>query len=231
VDSSVGGKTGINLRQGKNLVGAFWHPRFVICDTGLLATLSRRQMAAGLAEVVKYACIARPSLLHRIESSFPAMLGPERHVDPALVAACVRIKAAVVGADEREADRRRILNFGHTYGHALERAVEHPPLLHGEAVALGMLVALELSVRAYPQSPDLVRDVYGLLRAIFPRLEFPSVPWRRVSPYLARDKKVSGRATVWVLLRRLGQPVMTEVRAARTIQSAVAVATARWNGR
>jgi 3-dehydroquinate synthase len=228
VDSAIGGKTGVNLPQGKNLVGAIWQPRLVVCDTSLLATLPPRQIASGLAEVVKYGCIARPDLLERTERRLSRLLGRPSHIAATLVADCVSIKAKIVSHDERESDLRRILNFGHTWGHALERTAGPTTLTHGEAVALGMLVALELSVRREKLTRREADEVGALLKRIFPRLTFPDIPYAKLEGFLARDKKVARGLQVWILLRRLGAPVVRDGVPRDAIHEAVLVAAERW---
>jgi len=145
VDASVGGKVGVNLPGGKNLVGAFYQPSLVVADPDVLRTLPRREFRAGLYEVIKYAMACSADLFSRLQGD----LGPVSRRDGdalvPIIAACCRIKAAIVGADERESGPRRILNFGHTAGHALEAVTQFTRFLHGEAVAYGMLVAAELS--------------------------------------------------------------------------------------
>ena len=147
VDSSVGGKTAVNHPAGKNLIGAFHQPRAVIADVGVLATLPEREFRAGLAEVIKYGVIADPAFFDWLESHIDDLLDR----DPACLVHAIRrsceIKAAVVADDEREQGRRVILNFGHTFGHAIEAVTGYQRLLHGEAVALGMNMAMDLSVR------------------------------------------------------------------------------------
>jgi 3-dehydroquinate synthase len=231
VDSAIGGKTGVNLKAGKNLVGAFWQPRLVVCDTHLIASLPRRQVASGLAEVVKYACISHPVLLDMVGESLTQLLHEPPRVDPELVALCVKAKADVVAVDEREADRRRMLNFGHTFGHALEATLGYDRLLHGEAVALGMLVALELSVKFTGLAEPTAERITSLLRQIFKGLDFPDVPFVRVSEAMTRDKKVQGGRSIWVLLKALGDPVLHYVADTAAVERAVAAAQTRWTRR
>jgi 3-dehydroquinate synthase len=144
VDSSVGGKTAINHPAGKNLIGAFYQPLGVVADVDALKTLPRREVVAGLAEVIKYGAIADDSFLAWIESRLPALLGG----DPAALAQAVtrscRIKASVVGADERESGPRAVLNFGHTFAHAIETGTGHGSWLQGEAVGCGMAMGADL---------------------------------------------------------------------------------------
>ena len=147
VDSSVGGKTGVNRPGGKNLLGAFHQPRCVLADTGTLSSLPRREVAAGLAEVIKYGLIADAPFLSWIERELGALFeGDEVALQHAIYRSC-QIKAAIVAADERESGQRALLNLGHTFGHAVEAATGYGAWLHGEAVGLGMLMAADLSHR------------------------------------------------------------------------------------
>ena len=147
VDSSVGGKTAINHPLGKNMIGAFYQPRLVVCDLATLDTLPARELAAGLAEVIKYGPIADMALFAWLEQNMDALLARDRAALAHAVKRSCEIKAAVVGADEREAGLRAILNFGHTFGHAIEAGMGYGVWLHGEAVAAGMVMAAELSRR------------------------------------------------------------------------------------
>ena len=146
MDSAVGGKVGVNHPLGKNLIGAFHQPHAVFIDTSVLATLPRREFRAGLYEVIKYGMTSSPGLFDKVARDRAAMFARDPEVLIALITESCRIKAAVVAADEREAGLRRILNFGHTAGHALEAVTRYRRFRHGEAVAYGMLVAAELSV-------------------------------------------------------------------------------------
>jgi len=147
VDSSVGGKTGINHPLGKNMIGAFYQPQWVVCDLDTLATLPARELATGLAEVIKYGPIADMALFTWLEAHMPQLLAREPWALAYVVRRCCEIKAMVVGADEREAGLRAILNFGHTFGHAIEAGLGYGIWLHGEGVAAGMVMAAELSQR------------------------------------------------------------------------------------
>ncbi|HJZ86325.1 MAG TPA: 3-dehydroquinate synthase [Polyangia bacterium] len=198
-DAAIGGKTGVNLSAGKNLVGAFWQPRLVYADVSTLATLPPREVAAGLAEVVKYGLIADPVILDLLESQpvAPPLLSE-------LVARSAAIKAQIVSRDEREAGERTLLNFGHTVGHAIEVATSYTTLLHGEAVALGMLAACRVSA-ALGGDPALE----GRLRALLTRLGLPT----ELEPYLhphvlahmATDKKHAASRVRFVVCERAGR--------------------------
>jgi len=207
VDASVGGKTGVDLRAGKNLVGAFHQPRAVVADLGFLDTLPDRERIAGLAEVVKCGFIADPEILTILERT-GAAISPETYLD--LVARAVRVKAEVVAEDETEGGRRAILNFGHTIGHALEAASGYG-LLHGEAVSLGMIAALGLGAARGETPPALVERG----RALLSRLGLPVDLEGRLGPeVLARinvDKKRAGRAIKFVFCPAPGQTRLVEL--------------------
>lgn len=207
VDSSVGGKTGIDLPEGKNLVGAFHQPSLVVADLNLLRTLPPRERASGLAEVVKYGVIRDADLFAELERRLPLReedLAGDRWA--AIIARCCRIKAEVVAADEREGGLRAILNFGHTLGHALERMTGYADLRHGEAVAIGMVYAARLSerVRGWPTS-DTARLIRVLKAADLPTMPPRSWPWPEVRRAMATDKKSRAGAPRFVLGDRIGQ--------------------------
>lgn len=147
VDSSVGGKTAINHPLGKNMIGAFYQPQLVVCDLSTLDTLPQRELSAGLAEVIKYGPIADMAFMEWLESSMDALLARDRTALGYAVRRCCEIKAGVVGQDERESGLRAILNFGHTFGHAIEAGMGYGTWLHGEGVGAGMVMAAELSRR------------------------------------------------------------------------------------
>jgi 3-dehydroquinate synthase len=211
VDSSVGGKTGINSTKGKNLVGAFHQPRLVVADTGLLDTLPLRELRAGYAEVVKYGLIDRPDFYTWLESGAWRGIfsgGPER--EEAVAIACAA-KAAIVARDETETGDRALLNLGHTFGHALEALVEYDAarLVHGEAVALGMAMAHRYSAKAGLCPPDLPARVETHLAEVgLPtRLGQVDGPWTPDSllTMMAQDKKVTRGTLTFILTRGLGQ--------------------------
>ncbi len=213
VDSSVGGKTGVNHAAGKNLVGAFWQPCAVVASQAVLATLPARQRRCGLAEAVKHGFIADASLVRWAVANASQLVALEAATTAELVARCVAIKAAVVAADEREAGQRAILNFGHTFGHAFELELGYGRLTHGEAIALGMVVAADLSVALkVAERPDLSQEVVAALKA----LELPHRPYDAQWPGLdalvgaARaDKKAVGDDSVrFILLRQSGTPLI-----------------------
>lgn len=207
VDASVGGKTGVDLPAGKNLVGAFHQPRAVVADLGFLDTLPAREIAAGMAEVVKAGLIADAELLAQLEAHAGA-LSPDTL--ETVIGAAVRVKADVVTEDEREGGRRAILNFGHTVGHALEAESQYA-LLHGEAVSLGMVAALALGKARGVTDPSLLPRTATLLD----RLGLPVDVAPRLSPaVLARidvDKKRRSDQVRFVLVPRAGSAVIQEI--------------------
>jgi 3-dehydroquinate synthase len=206
VDASVGGKTGVDLPAGKNLVGAFHQPRAVVADLGFLDTLPAREQAAGMAEVVKAGLIADAALFERIERESAL----DRELLAELITAAVRVKAEVVTEDERESGRRAILNFGHTLGHALEAESAYA-LLHGEAVSLGMVAALTIGQARGVTEPALVPRAIRLLA----RLGLPvDVNGRINGQVLARievDKKRRSDGVKFVFVPRPGDAVVVEV--------------------
>src|SRR5690242_9636105 len=173
VDSSVGGKTGVDHPAGKNLIGAFHQPRAVVADLGTLATLPDRELRAGLAEVVKTACIGDADFFGWLEAHADALLAADTEILTHAIARCCRFKAGVVERDEREAGERALLNFGHTFGHAIEAQAGYGTLLHGEAVAVGMLLAARLSVRLGMADENDTQRLRALLQAFGLPLELP----------------------------------------------------------
>jgi 3-dehydroquinate synthase len=219
VDSSVGGKTGVNIPEGKNLVGAFHQPCLVVADVLTLRTLPDREFRSGVAEVVKHGMIADPKLFCLLEEQAPQILARDAGVLEDIVARSCAIKVRVVEADEREAGLRAMLNFGHTVGHAIEAALGYGRVTHGEAVAHGMLVAAVLSVRRglCPEG-DALR-----LRRLLERFQLLGVPVldpEALESYMVSDKKVRGGVLQFVLTHGVGSvsfaPVLdrNELRAA-----------------
>lgn len=205
VDSSVGGKTGVNLPAGKNLVGAFHQPRAVIADTDTLDTLPVREFRAGLAEVVKYGALGDAAFLAWLEDHADALLGREPACLAEAIARCCAHKAAIVARDETERGERALLNLGHTFGHALERACGYGVLLHGEAVAIGMCQAATLSARL-GRAPDA--DGARLAR-LLKQLGLPTVPPDGLDPkallaHMRLDKKNLGGRLRLILWRGIG---------------------------
>jgi 3-dehydroquinate synthase len=214
VDSSVGGKVGVNLPTGKNLVGSFHSPTLVVCDTAVLDTLPAREFRAGLYEVVKYGVIADQALFARVEHQLSGILANDQKLLTELVAACCRIKADVVMTDERESGLRRILNFGHTVGHALEAMTRYRRFRHGEAVGYGMLAAARISTARGLMSADEEARLAQLIHNMGP---LPSLGDLRASDALdviAHDKKVVNGRLHFVLAKGLGATeIVADVRA------------------
>ncbi len=205
VDSSVGGKTGINLAAGKNLAGAFHHPEAVIIAGDFLRTLPAREFAAGMAEVIKYGLLGDAALFRRLERS---ALQPEHPALAAVIRRCCAMKAAIVRADERETAKdggRTLLNLGHTFGHAIERVAGFGTYLHGEAVAVGLVAAARLSVRLGRLAPTEVARIERVLAAHhLPVRLRRRLPLRKLVDAMRSDKKVRGGRVRFVVLDRLG---------------------------
>jgi 3-dehydroquinate synthase len=207
VDSSVGGKVGVNLPAGKNLVGAFHQPRHVLCDLATLDTLPEREFRAGLAEVIKYGIIYDASLFQKLETELPKILKRNEEALTEIVARSCEIKAEVVGQDETESGLRAILNFGHTIGHGLEAISRYGKYLHGEAISIGQVAAAVLSNRltGLPQS-DVER-----IRILFKRAGLPmtvrlnKLQRKQLFDAMRLDKKVSGGEIKFVLARAIGK--------------------------
>ncbi|MFZ6046062.1 3-dehydroquinate synthase [Pseudomonas sp. CR3202] len=210
VDSSVGGKTGINHPLGKNMVGAFYQPKAVIIDTDSLRTLPERELSAGLAEVIKYGLICDEPFLPWLVEKMPALRGLDAGALTEAIERSCAAKARVVGVDERESGLRAILNLGHTFGHAIETQQGYGAWLHGEAVSAGTVMALEMSSRLGWISTDERDAAIHLLRSA----GLPVVPPADMTPehflqHMAVDKKVLDGQLRLVLLRRIGEAVVT----------------------
>jgi 3-dehydroquinate synthase len=207
VDSSVGGKVGVNLKAGKNLVGAFHQPRLVLCDLDTLETLPRREFRAGLAEVIKYGIISDAALFRTLERRLDGLLKRQPDILAEVVARCCAIKARVVGQDETEGGVRAILNFGHTIGHALEAISRYGKYLHGEAIAIGQVAAAHLSARALGlphRDVDRIRSLFR--RAGLPvRVSLAPAQWRALRQAMLLDKKVRAGEIQFVLARKIGR--------------------------
>ncbi len=209
VDSSVGGKVGVNLAAGKNLVGAFHQPRLVLCDLDTLRTLPPRELRAGLAEVIKYGIIYDAPLFARLERDLPKLLRLDRAELAEVVARCCAIKAEVVGQDETETGLRAILNFGHTIGHALEAISRYGKYLHGEAIAIGQVAAAELSSALMGLPPADAERIADLFRhaGLPTSVELNARAMKNLFAAMRLDKKVSGGEIKFVLAKKLGEVV------------------------
>jgi 3-dehydroquinate synthase len=204
VDSSVGGKTGVNHPLGKNMIGAFHQPRAVLIDTDCLSTLPDREFAAGLAEVIKYGAIRDLAFFEWLETHLPRLIARDADALVHAVTESCRIKAEIVVADEREAGERALLNFGHTFGHAIEAGVGYGEWLHGEAVAAGMVLAAQLSERlGLLAHADVLRLCALLQRAGLP-VDAPRLGYERYLALMRHDKKVVAGSIRFVLLRGVG---------------------------
>jgi 3-dehydroquinate synthase len=219
VDSSVGGKTGVNHPGGKNLIGAFHQPRAVVSDIGTLGTLPPRELRAGLAEVIKIGLVADASFFVWIEGNLDALLGLDAAALTHAIRRSCEIKAGIVAEDEHEHGRRALLNLGHTFGHAIETAAGYGAWLHGEAVGAGMLMAADLSARlGWLGSKDVERVRSLLQRAGLP-VAAPRIGAARGLELMGMDKKVLAGRIRLVLLRRLGEGVVADDYPAEALQS------------
>ncbi len=216
VDSSVGGKTGINARQGKNLIGIFNQPDLVLADTDVLDTLSEREFRAGYAEVAKYGLIDKPDFFEWLEKNWREVFAGGAARIEAIAVSC-QAKADVVAADERENGRRALLNLGHTFGHALEAATQYDSsrLVHGEGVSIGMVLAHRFSARMNLVSPDLADRVEAHLKAVGLPTRMDEIPGELpptevLMDAIAQDKKVKAGQLTFILTRGLGQSFVAD---------------------
>ena len=210
VDSSVGGKTGVNHPQGKNMIGAFHQPACVLIDTDTLDTLDDRPLAAGLAEVIKYGLIRDAAFFDWLEQNIELLKARDKQALAYAIERSCALKAEIVAADERESGQRALLNLGHTFGHAIETGTGYGNWLHGEAVATGMLMAADLSARHGWLSPDAVRRTEKLLQqSNLPTNAPDEMDTARFLELMAVDKKVVDGGLRLVLLKAIGDAVLT----------------------
>jgi 3-dehydroquinate synthase len=214
VDSSVGGKTGINHPAGKNMIGAFHQPKLVIADVGTLATLPRRELAAGLAEVIKHGAITDPTYLNFVAQQMPQLLALNPTVLEQVVRRSVEIKASVVIADEREVGLRATLNFGHTFGHAIEAGLGYGEWLHGEAVGAGMVMAADLSWRLGLLPKESMEQLIAIIASAGLPITAPAWSPERYIELMSVDKKAQSGVPKFVLLDGLGKAISMNVEAA-----------------
>jgi 3-dehydroquinate synthase len=221
VDSSVGGKVGVNLKAGKNLVGAFYQPRLVLCDLDALKSLPEREFRAGLAEIIKYGIIYDAALFEKLERDMAKILRRDPEILADIIARSCEIKAEVVSQDETESGLRAILNFGHTIGHALEAISGYGKYLHGEAISIGEVAAAKISAKCLGFPVDEVQRIAELFeRAGLPiHVKLRGSDKGRLFAAMKLDKKVSGGEIKFVLARKIGmaefgqavpQPVVEE---------------------
>lgn len=219
VDSAIGGKTGVNLKAGKNLIGTFHQPQAVLIDPEVLATLPEREYRSGLFEAMKYGVIRNPAIFELMEQHRDELLKRDADLLQQLIAACIQVKADVVGADEREGGVRRILNYGHTVGHALEAETGYKKLLHGEAVGLGMIAACAIGERVGVTPGDVSERIVELVLAYGP-LPKVDVSAKKVFTRLLSDKKSVGGVPHFILAKSIGEvEVVNTVKAQMVIEA------------
>jgi 3-dehydroquinate synthase len=205
VDSAIGGKTGVNLPEGKNLVGAFYQPDLIVCDPKMLRTLPDREYRSGLYEVIKYGVIGDAELFRSLERDLDRLLDRDSRALSEVIPRCIRQKARVTAADEREAGRREILNFGHTFGHALESVTRYRVYRHGEAVGWGMIAASLVAIATEHLALEQAARIIRLVRRVGPLPGLPCIPAARVIDAMRSDKKARGGRLRFVLPRRIGR--------------------------
>jgi 3-dehydroquinate synthase len=220
VDSAIGGKTGVNLKSGKNLLGTFYQPLAVLADPDVLATLPEREYRSGLFEAMKYGVIRNPAIFELMESNRDALLRRDGALLETLITECIRVKAEVVSADERESGERRILNFGHTIGHALEAETDYQQFLHGEAVGWGMIAATMIGAEMQVTDSLTAQRIIRLVRAYapLPRVEVNS---EGIAKRLLSDKKTVGGVPHFVLPTEIGKVEVVNTVLERAILHAV----------
>jgi len=209
VDSSVGGKTGINHPLGKNMIGAFYQPKVVVADTSTLDTLPARELSAGLAEVIKHGCVIDTAFFNWIEANIGQLMARDKGALAYAIARSCEIKADVVRQDEREGGLRAILNFGHTFGHAIEAGLGYGDWLHGEAVGCGMVMAADLSRRMGYIDAATVERIRALVAAAGLPVTAPDLGVERWLELMEVDKKNEGGAIKFILLKPLGKAHIT----------------------
>ena len=222
VDSSIGGKTGINLMEGKNLVGVFYQPRLVFTDTAFLNTLDMRQMRSGMAEIIKYGIIKDPALFSFLEKNYKKCLQRDPMALEYIISRCAKIKADIVGKDEREKKMiRTVLNFGHTIGHALESAAHYQKLNHGESVALGMLAAADISLGLGLIDTLTKKRIEVLIRAVGLPCKVHGLKTSLILSRMRYDKKFFGARNRLVLLKGIGRTEIVEKVPSQLIVAAI----------
>ena len=204
VDSGIGGKTGVNLPEGKNLVGAFYSPRLVLADPVTLSTLRPREFRSGLYEIIKYGVIADERLFAFLESSIETLVNRDAKALDFVIPRCIQVKAMVVSCDERESGLREILNFGHTFAHAFETATGYRKYLHGEAVGWGMIAAARLGRRVGLMADAHATRIERLVRRVGPLPALPATKISRLMEIMHSDKKTRGGKLRFVLSRKIG---------------------------
>jgi len=223
VDSSVGGKVGVNLPSGKNLVGAFYQPKLVLCDLDALKTLPSREFCAGLAEVIKYGIIYDVQFFERLERDLPNILRQDPKGMTEVVARCCQIKAEVVGHDEKEAGLRAILNFGHTIGHGLEAISKYGRYLHGEAISIGQMTAAKIShaVSGLPATQVTRMKALFTQAGLPTEVKLTTAQTRNLLAAMRLDKKVSDGEIQFVLANKIGKVVTGQKVSEKVIRKAL----------
>lgn len=209
VDAAVGGKTGVDLPGGKNLAGTFHQPSLVVIDTRVLSTLPEREFRAGLFEVIKAGIIRDPKLFRFCEKNAKQILARDEKALRYIIAAAIQVKADVVSKDEKEGGLRRILNFGHTIGHAIEAHAKYKGILHGEAVAIGMIAASRLSVEMGELPKKTADEIEKVIRS-YGKLPKVTASAAQLMPFIARDKKSVKGKPHFVLLQGIGKTIVTD---------------------
>ena len=225
VDASVGGKTAVNHARGKNMIGAFHQPLAVIGDVATLATLPEREVRAGIAEVLKHGFILDAEFVSWLEANVERLVARDSDALVHAVRRSCELKARVVAADEREAGLRAILNFGHTFGHAIEAGIGYGEWLHGEAVGAGMVMAAELSARAGLIGEIDVRRVRSLVRRAGLPVEGPPLPWDRYLELMAIDKKAARGRVRFVVLEAVGRAALRDELGEPLVRAAIEACT------
>ena len=220
VDSAIGGKTGVNLVSGKNLIGTFHQPLAVLADPEVLSTLPEREYRSGLFEAMKYGVIRNPEIFELMESQRDALLRRDSELLERLIVECIKVKADVVNGDEREGGERRILNFGHTIGHALESATRYKHFLHGEAVGWGMIAAAVIGREMKITEPGTAQRIISLVLSYGP-LPPVNVTGKRVLKLIQTDKKTMGGVPHFILATAIGAVDVVNTVPARTVVAAV----------
>lgn len=211
VDSSIGGKTGVDLKFGKNLVGAFYQPRLVVCELSFLESLSLRQVRTGMAEVIKYAIIKDKGFFEYLEKKYPRILDLERPALEYIVNCCAQIKARTIEQDEREEKGiRTILNFGHTLGHAIEAAAAYQKYNHGEAIALGMILASQISKRVKLINQATLKRIENLTSAVGLPVHIEGLSLKKILMAYHHDKKFIGGLNRFVLIKDIGKTIIKQ---------------------
>ena len=221
VDSSIGGKVGINHKLGKNLIGAFHPPKLVVTDPQLLDTLPRREFRAGLYEVIKYGMIASPTLFKKLDRELTAVFDHEPRALMSIITKCCRIKASIVQSDERETGLRRVLNFGHTVGHAIESATKYRRFRHGEAVAFGMLAAANIAETRGDLSTTDCEELATLIRRMGPLPSSNDLSIKQIINTIKQDKKIIQGKLHFVLPTSIGLTTIVEDVTSKQIERAL----------